>query len=318
MLRKSVLPVLAVFLLGAMAACGSQESSNETGGSPDVVVTTTQIADWTRKVGGEAVRVHQILEPNTDPHEYEPRPDDVEATAEAVVVFENGDNLDEWIDEVVSESGGDPKVVNLGEGVPVKLRGEPTDEISRYDPHWWHNPRNAEEAVREIRDTLIALDPGNESEYERNADDYLAKLVRLDGDIRRCMDEVPPGERKLVTDHDAFSYFAERYRVDVIGAIIPSQTTQAQPSAMETAKLISLIERENVKAVFPESSINPKLAEQVARETGASSDYTLYGDTLGPKGSSGDTYLKMEAHNAQAMVEGFTGGEQSCAIAGAG
>jgi ABC-type Zn uptake system ZnuABC Zn-binding protein ZnuA len=128
------------------------------------------------------------------------------------------------------------------------------------------------------------------------------------------MDNVPKDERKLVTDHDAFNYFAQRYDIDVVGAVIPSQSTQAQPSASETADLISLIKRENVKAVFPESSINPNLAETIARETGASADYALYGDTLGEAGSEGDTYLKMEAANADEMVKGFTGGQKSCSI----
>jgi ABC-type Zn uptake system ZnuABC Zn-binding protein ZnuA len=129
------------------------------------------------------------------------------------------------------------------------------------------------------------------------------------------MDRVPADQRKLVTDHDAFNYFANRYGIQVVGAVIPSQSTQAQPSAGEVADLISLIKRENVKAVFPESSINPNLAQTIARETGASADYTLYGDTLGEDGSDGDTYLKMEAANADAMARGFTGGQDSCSIA---
>jgi ABC-type Zn uptake system ZnuABC Zn-binding protein ZnuA len=123
---------------------------------------------------------------------------------------------------------------------------------------------------------------------------------------------VPAPKRKLVTDHDAFGYFARRYGLDVLGAVIPSQTTQAQPSAGETARLIDLIRRQHVNAVFPESSINPKLAQTIARETGASSSYTLYGDTLGPKGSTGETYLGMEAANAKAIVRGLTGGRLQC------
>jgi ABC-type Zn uptake system ZnuABC Zn-binding protein ZnuA len=128
------------------------------------------------------------------------------------------------------------------------------------------------------------------------------------------MEQVPADQRKLVTDHDAFNYFANRYGITVIGAVIPSQSTQAQPSASETAALISLIKSENVKAIFPESSVNPALAQTISHETGASSDYTLYGDTLGEQGSNGDTYLKMEAANADAMVRGFTGGQESCSI----
>jgi zinc/manganese transport system substrate-binding protein len=126
------------------------------------------------------------------------------------------------------------------------------------------------------------------------------------------MNAVPAARRKLVTDHDAFGYFADHYGIEVVGAVIPSQTTQAQPSAKDLAALAKLIEREQVKAIFPESSLSPKVAEAIASQTGASADYTLYGDTLGPAGSSGATYLTMEAANANAMVRGFTGGRRGC------
>src|SRR5205085_4819060 len=121
----------------------------------------------------------------------------------------------------------------------------------------------------------------------RNANAYLARLGRLDRGIAACFTRVPRVERKLVTDHDAFSYFAHRYGITIVGAVIPSQTTQAQPSAGATAKLIALVRREYVKAIFPEESVNARLAQTIARETGASSHYTLYGDTLGPKDSTG-------------------------------
>jgi ABC-type Zn uptake system ZnuABC Zn-binding protein ZnuA len=130
------------------------------------------------------------------------------------------------------------------------------------------------------------------------------------------MDAVPAPERKLVTSHDAFNYFAQRYGITVVGAVIPSQSTQAQPSAGAIAKLAALVRREHVKAVFPESSINPDLARTLAHETGARADLELYGDSLGPANSSGDTYLKMEAANADAMLKGFTGGKQGCTISG--
>ncbi len=131
----------------------------------------------------------------------------------------------------------------------------------------------------------------------------MAKLRALDRGIARCIDSTPIDSRKLVTDHDAFGYFAHRYGIEVIGAVIPSQTTQAQPSAKDLSDLVALIERERVKAVFPESSLSPKLAETIGQETGAASGYTLYGDTLGPEDSSGATYLRMEEANADAMVK---------------
>jgi ABC-type Zn uptake system ZnuABC Zn-binding protein ZnuA len=243
----------------------------------------------------------------------------VTGAADAGLVFASGDNLDSWIDEVVSDSGSNARVVDLGATVPVKLPGESEGaEASKYDPHWWHDPRNVEVAVRTIERQLASVDPAHRREFERNAAAYLRSVRALDRRIARCMGAVPRDQRRLVTDHDAFGYFAHRYGIEVVGAVIPSQTTQAQPSAGDLSDLANVIEREGVRAIFPESSLSPKLAQAIARQTGASADYTLYGDALGPEGSSGDTYLKMEQANADAMVRGFTGGKRGCEINGIG
>src|SRR6266542_2098360 len=213
-------------------------------------------------LAGCAVSVHQILQPNTDPHEYEPRSADVEATSGAKVVFESGDGLDHWMPKVISSAGGHPRVVDLGEVVPIKL-----DD----DPHWWHDPRNAEAAVIAIRNALARAIPGEAGTFRRNATDYFQRLRTLDHGIAACFSGLPAEKRKLVTNHDAFAYFAHRYHVRVVGAVIPSTTTEAQA-------------------------------------TGASANYTLYGDTLGP----GQTYLEMERANADAMMRGLTGGSRGC------
>jgi len=301
--RVVVLGGLAVLVLLA-AGCGGSGGAH----GIEVVATTTQIGDWARQVGGSTVDVHQILQPNSDPHDYEPRPADVQATAGAKIVLENGEELDHWMSKVVHEAGGSPAVVVLGDHVPVVRPG---------DPHWWHDPRNAIAAVGQIRDALVGADSVHAGAYRRNASAYLSRLRTLDRGIEACMSKVPSSARKLVTDHDAFGYFAARYGVTVIGAVIPSQTTQAQPSARDTARLIALVEREHVRAIFPESSINPRLAQTIARETGATARYTLYGDTLGPEGSAGATYASMEAANADAMVRGFSGGRLQCKLSGA-
>jgi ABC-type Zn uptake system ZnuABC Zn-binding protein ZnuA/ABC-type Mn2+/Zn2+ transport system permease subunit len=311
--RRGV-PALAMATLAAVAllvaGCGSSGPGN---GQLRVVATTTQIGDFVREVGGDAVSVDQILQPNTDPHEYEPRPSDVAGAAEAKLVFASGDGLDEWIEQVVSDSGSDAEVVDLGAAVPERRPGESSGaEESRYDPHWWHDPRNAEAAVAEIERRLAPADPSHRREFERNARAYLAELGGLDAGIRRCMDSIPAARRKLVTDHDAFGYFADRYGIEVVGAVIPSQTTQAQPSAKDLSALAGTIERERVEAIFPESSLSADVAEAIADQTGASADYSLYGDTLGPEGSDGVTYLRMEAANANSMVRGFSGGRRGC------
>jgi zinc/manganese transport system substrate-binding protein len=306
---------LALFGLLALSllASGCGASSSPSGSGLVVVATTTQIGDWVTEVGGDAVSVHQILQPNTDPHEYEPRPGDVEETAGAKLVFLSGDNLDKWMGEVVSGSGSEAKTVDLGASVPVKLPGESSGaEASRFDPHWWHDPRNAEAAVQAVARQLSAAEPSEAALFRRNASAYLRRLEALDQGIARCIDSVSRDERKLVTDHDAFGYFARQYGIEVVGTVIPSQSTQAQPSAADLHELIELIERQGVKAVFPESSVSPNVAEAIARETGASSDYTLYGDTLGRPDSPGATYIGMERANADAMVRGFTGGRHGC------
>jgi zinc/manganese transport system substrate-binding protein len=315
--RRPAGAVAAAALVAALAAgCGSGSGSAGPG-QVKVIATTTQIGDFARAVGGDRADVVQLLKPNTDPHDYEPRPSDVRETAGADVVLESGDDLDHWMGDVIKQAGGDPKVIDLGARAPVKVPGESEgEEASKYDPHWWHDPRNAEAAVVAIRDSLSTANPDAKDAYARNADAYLAKLRALDRGIAACLDRVPADQRKLVTDHDAFNYFARRYGIEVVGAVIPSQTTQAQASAKDVAELSKLIRREGVKAVFPESSINPKLARAIAAQTGATSDLTLYGDTLGPKGSSGATYLTMEQANADAMARGFTGGAQRCTIPG--
>jgi ABC-type Zn uptake system ZnuABC Zn-binding protein ZnuA/ABC-type Mn2+/Zn2+ transport system permease subunit len=300
-------PAAALALFAS--ACGSSAAN----GSNTVVATTTQIGDWVRTVAGTSVSVDQILQPNTDPHDYEPRPKDVEAVGSADLIFENGDGLDAWMSGVVHDAGGHPVVVVLGDHVPALLPGETSgSEASRYDAHWWHDPRNAVAAVTLIRDALDRAFPAARASFDANADSYLRQLRSMDSAIRGCFQQVPPAERKLVTDHDAFSYFAARYGIRVIGAVIPSQTTQGEASAQDLAGLIDLIRREHVRAVFPESSLSPKLVQTIAGETGASAAYTLYGDTLGPAGSPGATYVSMEQSNADAMVRGFTGGASSC------
>jgi ABC-type Zn uptake system ZnuABC Zn-binding protein ZnuA/ABC-type Mn2+/Zn2+ transport system permease subunit len=308
--RRAAAFAAGAALLATAAGCGT---SSNAGSGVRVTVTTTQLGDITRAIGGQSATVTQILRPNTDPHEYEPRPSDIEHTAGADLILVSGDGLDKWMAKVVKRSGADASVVDVGSRAPTKLAGETTGpEASRYDPHWWHDPRNAEAIVPVIRDALTRAGPSSRATFARNADAYLAKLRALDRAIQTCVAAVPAHQRKLVTDHDAFGYFAQRYSIRVIGAVIPSQTTQAQASAGEVAKLSETIRREGVKAVFPESSLNPKLARAIARQTGARADLTLYGDTLGPAGSDGATYLDMERHNADAMVRGFTGGARGC------
>lgn len=331
-LRSAVLAALLVAVAVVATGCGGSGDDDGGGGAAgrdaiDVVATTTVLGDLTREVGGDAVEVSQLLQPNSDPHGYEPRPDDVVAASKAKVVFASGDGLDDWIGDVVKQSGSSAELVDVAAALPVQRdeagdehdhaeAGHAEDDHGPTDPHWWHDPANVEAAVAAIRDALTRADPAGRAVYAANAAAYERKVRALDAGIARCMAEVPASQRKLVTDHDALGYFADRYDVEVVGAVIPSLSTQAQPSAGDVADLAKVIRREGVRAVFPESGSSRKLPDAVAKETGATAEYQLYGDALGPAGSPAATYLGMEAHNADAMVRGFTGGARGCAIRG--
>ena len=291
--------LLLVLALLLVAGCGSAATADD---PITVVATTTQVADFARNVGGEHVDVVQILAPNTDPHEYELRPQDVQSVADADVVLRSGGDVDEWIGEAIEGSGTTAPVVDLSHA--VALHGD--------DPHWWQDPHNALAATGEIESALAKADPGHKAAYARAADAYEARLRRLDRDVRACIDKVPTTQRKLVTTHDALGYYARRYGIQVIGAVIPSLSTEGQPSAGDTAELIATIRRAGVKAIFAESSVNPKVEAAIARETGATVGRPLWADTLGPEGSDGATYLQSIAANTDAMADGFSGGRVRC------
>ena len=294
MRRLVLLPLLLL-----VAGCGAAASA---GDRITVVATTTQVADLARNVGGAHVHVVQILAPNADPHDYELRPHDVQAVADADVVLRSGGDVDAWIADAIGGSGTHAPVIDLSRG--VVLHGD--------DPHWWQDPRNAMAATGEIEAALARADPAHADAYARAAHAYTGKLRRLDHAVAACIARVPAAERKLVTTHDALGYYAHRYGIEVIGAVIPSLSTEAQPSAGDTASLIAAIRRTGVKAIFAESSVNPKVEAAIARETGAKVGAALWADTLGPPGSDGATYLQSIASNTDAIADGLSGGTVRC------
>jgi ABC-type Zn uptake system ZnuABC Zn-binding protein ZnuA len=296
--------VICLGVAGLVAGCGTSEGSNAPG--PAVAASTTDVADLARNVAGERAHVIGVLAPNSDPHDYEPKPSDAEAIADSDLVLESGGEVDLWMDDLVESSGTDAPVVDLIDSVAtIDVEGET-------DPHWWQDPRNAVRAVNAIRDQLIAVDPDGRAAYMENARRYVAEIEAIDRRIAACWDRVPAAERKLVTAHDALSYYARRYGIEVVGSTIPALTTQAQPSAGETAELVDLIRAENVNAVFPEVGVSPALDQAVADETGAQIGGELYADSLGPEGSPGGTYLGALATNTEMLVEGLSGGRVTC------
>jgi ABC-type Zn uptake system ZnuABC Zn-binding protein ZnuA len=302
--RRFVAVLAGALVAATLAACGSHDGGAK--GAPTVVATTTQLGDFAREVAGDRASVRQILTPNSDPHQYEPRPSDVRAVSSARLVLRSGGDLDAWLADVLRNAGSDAKTVTLIDSVRTRT-GE-----GGVDPHWWQDPRNAAIAVRKIRDALIAANPGGREAYTANAARYLARLRALDTAIAACIGRVPKSQRKLVSDHDALGYYAERYGIQVIGTVIPALSTQAQSSAGEVARLVRTIRQAGVSTIFSESSTNPKLAKAIARDAGATVGPPLYADSLGPEGSAGATYLGSLRSNTRALVGGFTGGRTRC------
>jgi zinc/manganese transport system substrate-binding protein/manganese/iron transport system substrate-binding protein len=301
--------VLLVLLAGACTGTDSSSSDESGAHLLKVVATTTQVADIARNVGGDRVQVHQVLKPNVDPHDYEPSPIDIQAVAEADVVVKNGLGLEKWLDPVISSAGYDGPVVDASTGVQIR-QGDGSEEQAAGDPHIWHDPQNVKIMAASMEKAFAAKDPANASAYQANLTGYDAKLDALDADIAKKIESIPADRRKLVTNHDAIGYYINRYKLTFVGSIIPSFDTSAELSAKQISDLVAKIRSTGVTAVFSESSLPPKTAEAIGREAGikvvAGAD-SLYGDTLGPAGTAGATYLQMEEHNTDVIVNALKG-----------
>jgi ABC-type Zn uptake system ZnuABC Zn-binding protein ZnuA len=302
--RRILLVVVGLAVLGA--GC----STNQPAGSADgthgstlrVVATTTQVADFARNIGGDRVQVTSLFKPNVDAHDYEPSPADIDTIARADLVIENGAGLESWLHDTVTSSGYDGPVIDTSQGVRLRqLGGQP-------DPHIWQNPRNAMVMAANIEGALAAADPADADVYRTNLAAYTKQLQALDAEVQRQLDSL--ANKKLVTNHDAFGYYIDRYGLQFVGSIIPSFDTSAELSGRDIRDLVAKIKATRVKAVFSETSLPPKTAETIAREAGVKvveGEDALYGDSLGPPGSDGDTYLKMVRHNTRTIVHNLSG-----------
>jgi ABC-type Zn uptake system ZnuABC Zn-binding protein ZnuA len=326
-LSRALAVTVLLALMPAIAACGDDDEtpSAAQGEAITVVATTTQAADLVRSVAGDRAEVVGLLKPNADPHDYEVRPDDVRALSRADLVVRSGGDLDKWLDEAIESAGGGGDELVLIDHVETiegghghaEEGGEHAEEEAgehEIDPHWWQDPRNAIRAVGAIETALGAADPDGAAAYAGGAAAYTRELERLDRAVAGCLDRIPRAQRKLVTTHDALGYYAERYGLEVVGAVIPALTTQAQASAGEIAELVETIRHERVAAIFAEQSLNQELERIVADEAGAEVGEPLWADTLGPAGSGGDTYARAVAANTRAIAAGLSGGAVRCDV----
>ena len=281
----------------------------------NVVATFSILGDFVENVGGDLVNLTVLVGPDGDTHEYEPKPSDSVALSEAALVFENGLGLETWLDDLFSASGSEATRVTVSDGVEAAPANEEDEheegeheedeehEHGEFDPHIWHSVPNAVVMVENVRAALAAADPANAETYTANAAAYTSELQNLDAYIRERIATLPPARRKLVTSHDTFGYFAHAYGFDIVGAVLPSVSTEsADPGAGQLAALIEEVRAANVPAVFAENVTNPSLLNQVAASAGVAVAPPLYTDALGAAGTPGETYLSLERYNADTIV----------------
>jgi zinc/manganese transport system substrate-binding protein len=270
----------------------------------NVVATFSILGDLVKNVGGDRVEVSTLVGPNGDVHVYLPTPGDARKLAAAKVVFVNGLGLEGWLTRLISASSTKASIVIASKGIkPRKMKNEhDTGDVS--DPHAWQSVANAKIYVANIRDGLIALDPAGKASYDANATAYLGKLDELETQVAVAIAKIPVDRRKIITTHDAFGYFSDAYGMTFIAP--EGVSTDAEPSAKDLAKIITQIRLQKIPAVFMENITDPRLMEEIARETGATIGGTLYSDALSDPSGPAGTYIEMMRHNVSEFSKALT------------
>jgi ABC-type Zn uptake system ZnuABC Zn-binding protein ZnuA len=296
MKRNFVQLFLVAFFL---ASCQSAPSRNP--GQLHVLAVESFLADITRNVAGDHLAVDSLIPVDADPHAYQPSPQDVVKISEADILIVNGANLEAFMSPILQNADGRQVVIQASAGLtPLP---DPSGQNPAGDPHFWLDPNNVVRYVENIHAGLSQADPAGASVYTRNAQRYIGDLQALDSWIVSQVQEVPQARRLLVTNHETFGYFAKRYGFTLVGAILPSITTGAAPSAQELAALVRQIRSTGAIAIFLETGTSLQLAEQIGSETGVKVVSDLYTHGLsGPDGPAA-TYIDMMMHNVYVICE---------------
>jgi manganese/iron transport system substrate-binding protein len=296
------------FLIGSGVAlwlhgCTGQEQA--TNQKPQVLSTSTILTDLATTIAGDAIPITGILKPGADPHTYEPVPADTAAMERANLILYNGYNLEPGLIRLMKAAGVNAKQLAVGEVVPPLQLEKEGQKVP--DPHVWGNVQNSAKMAAAIRDALIQLAPNDREKLTQNADRLIADLNRLDGWIKQQIQTIPAQNRRLVTTHDAFQYYAQAYGLSIVGTLI-GISTEEQPSAQTVQRLVQSIRSTKVPAIFAETTINPALIQTVAEEAGVKlAPQQLYSDSIGAPGSPGETYIKMMVANTTTIVEALGG-----------
>jgi len=256
------------------------------------------------------VDVQILLPEGTDPHSFDPTPQDIAKVADADIIFANGVGLEAFIEDLLASADAEERIVEVSEG--IQLLEHPEDEAEhneeehdhaehKGDPHTWTDPNNVIIWVDNIKSELIDAEPENATTYTANAEAYISKLNEVDAWIREEISKIPPENRKIITDHRLLGYYVEEYGLEMAGTIIPGYSSLSEPSAQELAEIEDLISKLGVKAIFVGNTVNPNLAERISEDTGTKLVY-FYTGSLSPAGGEAETYLDYLRYNTNAFV----------------
>lgn len=260
-----------------------------------VVATFSILADMARQIGGAGAAATSLVPTDGDAHVYQPRPSDLRSLRDAGLVVMNGLGMEGWMERLLQAAGTSATIVTASAGVvPRRMK----DGV---DPHAWQDPANGAIYARNIADGLAGADPGRAGYYRDRARDYEAAIVSTGTWIEQQLAGVAAEKRKILTSHDAFHYYGARYGIEFHG--IEGFDTEAEPSARQIAALVKLIRTEGIKAVFVENMTSPRLAEMIARETGAVLGPAVYSDALSAPDGPAPTYLRMFRHNTRLFAK---------------
>ncbi|TGE00675.1 metal ABC transporter solute-binding protein, Zn/Mn family [Methylobacterium nonmethylotrophicum] len=262
-----------------------------------VVATFSILGDLVRQVGGPRLAVTTLVGPNGDAHSFVPAPADAQAVAAARLVVVNGLGFEGWIDRLIKASGTRAALVVAAKGIVPIEADDGHGHDHAIDPHAWQNVANAKRYVAAIRDGLTGVDPEGRAAYEANATAYLAQLDALDAEVRAALAGIPEARRRIVTTHDAFGYFARAYGLRFLAP--QGVSSQSEATARDVAAIVRQVRRDRIPAVFLENVSDPRLMQQIARESGAKAGGRVFSDALSEPGGPAPTYVEMMRHNVR-------------------
>lgn len=299
---------LTLILLASLLLSGCAPTAPATG-ELQVLAVESFLADITQQVAGDRLTVQTLIPAGLDPHSFEATPQDVALIADSQVLILNGGGLEEWLEEILKNAGGEQLIIEASAGLESRKPGASEADVEHAeehahenDPHFWLDPVLVIHYVENIRDGLIKADPDSKDAYTQNAAAYIQRLTDLDAWIVGQVQQIPPERRLLVTNHESFGYFADRYGFRIIGAIIPSVSSGAAPSAQQMAELVNHIRAEGAPAIFLETGASPQLAEQLAAETGAKVVTELSTHSVQPVDGKTVGYIEMMQDNTEKIV----------------